>query len=261
VTTRVLVLRLAGPLQSWGSSSLYNRRETALHPTKAGVVGLLAAAKGLRRTDSIEDLLQLRLGVRVDRPGLMLRDYHTVSDLTGEPLLSARVNAKGQQQRTSPKKHTHVTERFYLQDACFVAAIEGPEATVRGLAEAVRHPGFPLYLGRRSCPPAQPLLLPGDDSLVWEPDLLAVLRAVPWQGRPLRQPGRNRYSWPQSLPATYDDDRGTDEVADVPVSFAPTERGMTTRLVSTEWIVPPGLSDVPEEPTVHRPFDLLEWST
>jgi len=105
-----LVLRLAGPLQSWGGHSQFNRRETAGEPSKSGIVGLLAAAQGRRRQDPIEDLLHLQLGVRTDQPGSLLRDYHTVSDYRGRPLLSAMVGGKGTQKPTS--KHTHVTERF-----------------------------------------------------------------------------------------------------------------------------------------------------
>ena len=102
MTTRVLALRLAGPLKAWSSTSRFNRRETDLWPTKSGVLGLLAAAQGLRRGDIIEKLLNLNLGVRVDQPGTLLRDYHTVSSLTGEPLLSSTATAKGAQKVTSP---------------------------------------------------------------------------------------------------------------------------------------------------------------
>lgn len=44
-----LLLRLAAPLQSWGSDSKFETRKTDREPTKSGVVGLLAAALGLRR--------------------------------------------------------------------------------------------------------------------------------------------------------------------------------------------------------------------
>ena len=64
-----LLLRLAGPLQSWGDSSRFTRRETRAEPTKSGVLGLLAAAQGRRRTDPILDLAALRFGVRIDQPG------------------------------------------------------------------------------------------------------------------------------------------------------------------------------------------------
>ena len=53
----VLLLRLAGPLQSWGVKSRFTVRATELAPTKSGIIGMLAAAVGRRRTDPIEDLL------------------------------------------------------------------------------------------------------------------------------------------------------------------------------------------------------------
>ena len=58
----VLLLRLKGPLQSWGDSSRFTRRETRQEPTKSGVLGLLAAAQGRRRGDPIEDLAGLAFG-------------------------------------------------------------------------------------------------------------------------------------------------------------------------------------------------------
>src|SRR5437016_3301790 len=91
----VLVLRLAGALQSWGDRSSFNRRDTRPEPTKSGVIGLLAAAAGRPREQPLGDLLDLQLGVRVDQPGTLLRDYHTVSDYRGRPLPQAGVSAKG----------------------------------------------------------------------------------------------------------------------------------------------------------------------
>ena len=73
----VLVLRLAGPMQSWGSSSRFTRRSTEAFPTKSALVGLLAAAQGRRRSDPIEDLAELLFAVRVDQTGQLLRDFHT----------------------------------------------------------------------------------------------------------------------------------------------------------------------------------------
>lgn len=250
-----LVLRLAGPLQSWGSSSQNNRRETDLQPTKAGVVGLLAAASGLRRTDPIEDLVSLELGVRIDQPGSLLRDYHTVSDFRGRPLLSANLTSRGAQKPTSPKKHTHVTQRFYLQDACFVAAVRGEATLIQALVEALRRPAFPLALGRRSCPPTQPLLLHDGASPYWSGTILEVLARVPWQAS-VRE--RKRHVGGGALPVTYDDPSGVDIATDVPVSFAPKERGMAARRVSTGWVRPMPSDDPDAMPRdAHDPFSLL----
>ena len=139
----VLLLRLAGPLQSWGVKSRFTVRATELAPTKSGIIGMLAAAVGRRRTDPIEDLLSLRFGVRKDQPGRVIRDFHTARTLDG-------------------KTSMPLSERYYLADAVFLAGIEGDTALLEGLDEALRHPFFPLSLGLR------------------EAGLLDALRAEPW---------------------------------------------------------------------------------
>ena len=59
-----LMLALSGPMQSWGSESRFTRRATEQMPTKSGVIGMLAAAQGRRRSDPVEDLVGIRFGVR-----------------------------------------------------------------------------------------------------------------------------------------------------------------------------------------------------
>ena len=151
----VLLLRLAAPMQAWGARSRFTVRETETAPTKSGILGMLAAAAGRRRTDPIEDLLTLRFGVRKDQPGRVIRDYHTA--------------------HPAREKHTTLSERYYLADAVFLAGLEGDEGLVSGLDDALRHPVFPLDLGRRSCPPAQPVSLGLRGG-----GLLAALEAEPW---------------------------------------------------------------------------------
>ncbi|MBI4285283.1 MAG: type I-E CRISPR-associated protein Cas5/CasD, partial [Chloroflexi bacterium] len=75
-----LFLRLAGPMQSWGTSSRFQLRRTDLYPSKSGVLGMLLCAKGVRREDSrpeLERLTSLLMGVRVDESGTTDWDYHT----------------------------------------------------------------------------------------------------------------------------------------------------------------------------------------
>ncbi len=102
-----LLLRLSGPMQSWGASSRFKQRATEQVPTKSGVLGLLAAAQGRQRTDDLQDLAALTFAVRVDQPGSLLRDYQT---------------AQPWQKR--PKDNANLVTRYYLEDAVFVAAIE-----------------------------------------------------------------------------------------------------------------------------------------
>ncbi|WP_371174568.1 type I-E CRISPR-associated protein Cas5/CasD [Buchananella felis] len=151
-----LLLHLAGPLQSWGVKSRFAVRGTELAPTKSGIIGLLAAALGRRRTDPLEDLLRLRFGVRIDQPGRVIRDFHTAHDRKGQAM--------------------PISDRYYLSDAVFLAGIEGDAELLHGLDEAVRNPRFPLYLGRRSCPPSRPISLGPKDG-----DLHTVLTAEQWR--------------------------------------------------------------------------------
>ena len=142
-----LLLRLAAPLQSWGMDSKFETRKTGREPTKSGVVGLLAAACGIGRKEPsrLEPLNALRFGVRVDQEGALLVDYHT-----------ARKEERGR--GNAVKVTSYQTKRHYLADAIFLVGLESRDAAcLHGLAEALRRPAFPLFLGRRSCPPTLPV--------------------------------------------------------------------------------------------------------
>ena len=205
----VLLLRLAGPLQSWGVKSRFTVRGTELAPTKSGVIGMLAAAVGRRRTDPIEDLLSLRFGVRKDQPGTVLRDFHTARTLDG-------------------KQSMPLSERYYLADAVYLAAIEGEKTLLEGLDVAVRHPVFPLYLGRRSCPPSQPLSLG-----IRHASLLQALTDEPWQAADwfrLRQDNSFRAEIVIDAASLAPDERGSGYTTlDSPVSFDPRRRDYQAR--------------------------------
>ncbi|GAB79422.1 CRISPR system Cascade subunit CasD [Austwickia chelonae] len=215
----VLLLRLAGPLQSWGEESRFARRHTRREPTKSGVLGLLAAAQGRRRADPIEDLVGLRFGVRVDQPGRLIRDFHTAI------------------RWTSPKPESMpLSYRYYLADAIFVAAVEGEHTLVQSLYDAVRSPVFPLYLGRRACPPSQPVAMS-----VREGDLVEVLRDTEWQAsswyrRRLPQGRTNLEAFVDAQSSGGDVADSTSQmftVRDVPQSWDPRRREYVWRAVES----------------------------
>lgn len=257
-----LVLRLAGPLQSWGTASQYSWRETANEPTKSAIVGLLAAADGRHRDADISDLVNLRMGVRIDQPGQLLRDFHTAADYRGLPMPSARVNKQGRQEPRTGKDRfaPQVTYRFYLQDAVFTVALAGKRPNIERLAHAVRRPAFPLALGRRSCPPSRPIFL--DLTSATDPDDIdTVLKEVPWQAtKHHRNTARGATV---TLAITVDDPTGTETRGDVPVTFnlkAPGQR--SSRRVRRGWVtVPTGNKADPTAPATssHDPFALLGW--
>jgi CRISPR system Cascade subunit CasD len=225
-----LLLHLAAPLQAWGDSSRFTRRQTRSEPTKSGVIGLLAAAQGRRRTDSIEDLLSLRFGVRVDQPGRLMRDFQTA-------------------QRWDTGARMPLSYRYYLADAVFVAAIEGERSLLEGLDDALRRPAFPLFLGRRSCPPAAPVAT----GVVME-GLVDALRAHPWQAAQWYRRTQPRLV---TLRLVMDASDATAEraetVRDVPLSYDPQRReyGWREVLVDRDGVTmtnPDGRDRAPGQP-------------
>lgn len=141
-----LLLQLAAPLQAWGTHDRFVVRGTDHEPSFSGVVGLLMAAFGWSEADPINpELTSLAMGVRVDRPGELLSDYHTV---------------RGGKDGDGGAKDVVVSHRHYLQDAAFLVGLEGGYPFLRSVVAALEEPSFCLYLGRKSCPPSLPLTLP-----------------------------------------------------------------------------------------------------
>lgn len=170
----VLVLRLTGPMQSWGTQSRFTNRDTGLEPSKSGVIGLLCAAlgwqrdqerfKGLPGDPSIEGFSRsLTMAVRVDREGRMSRDYHTALQVA---------RSKTGMQDCVP------SDRYFLADADFLVTLEGDRGLLERLDTAVRNPVWPLCLGRKSFVPSEPVAVAVRDS-----GLLAALSDEPWRKR------------------------------------------------------------------------------
>ena len=208
----VLLLRIAGPLQAWGVRSRFTVRSTELAPTRSGIIGMVAAAVGRRRMDPIEDLLALRFGVRKDQPGRVIRDFHTARTLDG-------------------KESMPLSNRYYLADAVFLAGIEGDRPLLEGIDEALQHPAFPLYLGRRSCPPTHPVSLG-----LREATLLDALRAEPWLASPWFRKQQHSHVFDAELLLDQEvvpaEERGAARGSrDVPVSFDPRRRDYDFRQV------------------------------
>lgn len=228
-----LRLRLAGPLQSWGASSRFVRRGTEQAPTKSGIIGMLAAARGLRRTDELTEFLGLRFGVRIDQPGRLVRDFQTARSLDGQ--------------------HAYpLSYRYYLADAVFLAVLEGDDQLLRGLDEALRAPHYPLYLGRRSCPPAGPV------SLGTEPGgLREAFTGTVWQAstRHQRETRASTVSLTVVRDAEPNEETQAETIRDEPISFDPQRREYGWRAVVRHQV--PVANPHPPQVPDHEPFAVL----
>lgn len=204
-----LLLRLAGPLQSWGVQSRFGERDTGLEPSKSGVIGLLCAALGRPRAAPVDDLSALPMGVRVDRQGSLQMDYHTAQDV---------YKAAG------GIKDTEVSRRYYLADAAFLVGLQSDDlGFLEALHAALRNPCWPLFLGRKAFVPSPPVYLP--DGLREDEDLSTALKTYPFLGR--GDP-------PEQARLVLDDPDGEQVRPDRPLSFA--ERRFAPRRVTTTFI-------------------------
>lgn len=221
-----LFLRLEGPLQAWGDTSKFVIRRTMEAPTKSGMLGLLCCAMGLSREKARERLPELNLlamGVRIDRPGTRWWDYQTVG--AGIGLTTAGGGLK------TGAQGTLVTRREYLADASFLVALQGEAKLIHDITLAISSPKWPVFLGRKSCPPSVPMLARPREGETWTNPtgydcLNAALNAIPWCPRyktdatPQNGTVKTLVEWrPNS-----EDDAAPDDAEvwyDVPVCFDP----------------------------------------
>lgn len=160
-----LLLRLAGPMQSWGVSSRFSIRETLLEPSKSGVIGLLCAALGWDRAAATHDIAGqfrtltelscLPMGVRVIKEGILRRDYHTAQNV-----LRAKAKLReGKEPGKGDLQETVLSDRYYLSDAYFLVGLQSDdEALLTALNDALSQPYWPLCLGRKAFIPSFPVL-------------------------------------------------------------------------------------------------------
>lgn len=245
-----LLMRLAGPLQSWGSDSRFTRRKTGHEPTKSGVIGLVAAALGLSREDDLSTFEGVLFGVRIDQPGEFLTDFQT----------AARRKWDKEKKSWVRDKVMPLSQRSYLSDAVFVAALEAPEERIQAFSEALSSPRYPLYLGRRSCPPSSQILISCEKSL----GLMEALSSVPWQAT---KPHKRRYAGREvRLEVVRDalEDDGPDvptySVRDVPLSYSQQQREYGWREVVKDFVVVENdlLVSLSSPDDEHDPTRLLE---
>lgn len=214
--TAHLAMLLDGPLQSWGFASRFERRTTALQPTKSGVIGLICAAMGIGKgTDEERSVLpklaalnmttitmpRNREAALLPSPIRRLEDYHTV--------LGTR-RASG-----SMNPHAVETRRQYLLDARFGVILAGDRAVLEPAAAALLNPVWGVWFGRKSCIPAEPIFR-GIFSLCTEAERRLI--------------GDAAIDCFTRMEEVADFGAGTDSYNDQPVSFGKSESSAEGRL-------------------------------
>lgn len=156
-----LMLKLYGPMASWGEIAVGEQRLSQGHPSKSAIIGLLAAALGIKREEEQKQLTLAngyQMAVRVDAPGALLRDYHTVQ---APPPDRGRRYYTRKDELSVPKHamNTILSQRDYRVDAHYTVALYGDDSpySLDELTVALKSPHYTLYLGRKSCPLALPL--------------------------------------------------------------------------------------------------------
>ena len=221
-----LLLRLVGTMQSWGTTSRFDQRDTGKEPSKSGVVGLLAAAMGIDRENwvDVEPLTHLSMGIRHDRPGMPKRDYQTA-----QHIISAD---------RSKIHETAVTTRDYLADAAFLVGLVGEDRILlERIHAALLNPVWPLFLGRKSYVPSESIWM---ENAMQDVPLRETLARCPWIATL-----RKWEELPEKLLVSFESEDGSGVLKmDQPLSsFA--ERRFGARFVHSEWIpFPQGVAHV-----------------
>lgn len=211
-----LVFQLYGPFMSWGDIAVGEMRPSAMVSSKSAILGLLAAAVGIRRpnTARTEEERQARenehnklsggygVATRTDLTGVTLTDFHTTESPKGNGFETRydEVREVERQKKGKDFKGTILSHRQYRQDSfCAVAVWQMNDAPyeLRALKDFLDEPNFVLYLGRKACPPSLPL-----NPEVWPAETIEeALRRVPFPPEPgdlfrrIKEDARSLYCW------------------------------------------------------------------
>lgn len=147
IPMKTLVLKCSAPLQSWSIDSRFKTRSSGYYPSRSAIIGIFAAAMGMERDEPLNIFDDVAIIVRVDKGGTVLPDYQSARRWTNDRgIIQSRGNA------------LVVSDRYYIEDAIFMVFVSANDTLIERIANAIQHPVYSLFLGRKSCPPTDDFL-------------------------------------------------------------------------------------------------------
>ncbi|MBQ7739214.1 MAG: type I-E CRISPR-associated protein Cas5/CasD [Desulfovibrionaceae bacterium] len=223
----ILLLRLQGVLQSWGTASQFNLRRTDLFPSRSAIMGMLCAAQGIDRgSDEEKNFLELSAALSMKAIAVprkcgqkildvrRLEDFHTV---------------QGTRKAAGGIKDCHITYRHYLMDAMFYVLLMGDKNLLEKLAEALQNPVWGLWLGRKCCIPSAPIY-----AGIFATEQEALQKILTYR----EDLNLEDLNWVEDVQFATDN---SDKINDIPLSFASSARDFTTRHIAKHH----GVEDAP----------------
>ena len=173
-------LTFSGVLQYFSdtdSSTIKSTYNTALHPTKTAIIGLIASALGYNRNDprSAELANSVDIKYSIIKNPTILTDFQTVRPLKSQSRYMNKFykNTKFDTFSKLNDSDKSIIKRVqYLQDAEFDVYVGGNDELLNTIFKAIQNPVYTLFIGKRSCVPNKPIVT--DFNLIKEEDLTDV---------------------------------------------------------------------------------------
>ena len=166
MSRQYLIMVLQAPLIAYGDEAIDRKRPTDNFPGLAMLTGLLGNALGYRHQDAAQ-LQELQRSVTYaartesDHPHDRIRDFHTARLGIDDKAWTTYGKPEG---RTGDRKSPEVTEireLDYIAETASVVALTLREPStapsLEELAEALKKPARPLFIGRKCCIPERPV--------------------------------------------------------------------------------------------------------
>ena len=217
-------------MQSWGIQSRFDYRDTLRYPSKSGVIGMICSALGRSRTEPLDDLIGLKMTVRIDHAGVYGVDYQTAGGGEFNGKEYCVINSDGKYDK---KRNAITSYRYYLADAEFHVALEGNSDTINMIKNALHNPKWFLCLGRKAFVPTLPIY-----QGVHEKDALEVFKEIPWK------PKHSGQELPEKLQVIIECgyNEGDSFLTDVPISFDYDKRKYSIRYIKHDYIDNPNFA-------------------